>query len=295
MSATAIKMGLLDFAAVDDSSYGRSLSDVVECAQLADSLHFSRFWLAEHHVWCGSGSPEMLLPLMAATTTRLKVGMAGVLLNFYSPYKVAETFQVLEELFPGRIDLGVCRGSCDPVIAKALLEGREPDHSIHHFEEKASALLGYLQEGIELGRAVKLPRAPATWLLGTGEATMLLASKLGASYCHSLFHVGALQDTRILQTFRDRADSDKALPQSALAIAGVCAEHAADVPRLLAAHSNEYVRPTIVGTPAQCQDKILTLAEAHGVDEIVWLDLSPTRSEQQASLTRLAEQMRLAA
>ncbi|OBV38407.1 LLM class flavin-dependent oxidoreductase [Janthinobacterium psychrotolerans] len=293
MPKKAIKIGLLDFLSVDDSSYARSLSEVVECAQLADSLHFSRFWLAEHHVWCGSGSPEMLLPLMAATTSQIKVGMAGVLLNFYSPYKVAETFQVLEELFPGRIDLGVCRGACDPVIAKALIEGRELDHSILKFEEKTTALLGYLQDGIELGRSVKLPRAPSAWLLGTGEASMLLASRLGTSYCHSLFHSGALQDPKILHTFRDLADNGRTAPQCALAIAGVCAEHAADVPRLLAAHSNEYVLPTVIGTAAQCQDKILTLTEVHGVDEIIWLDLSTTRSEQKGSLSRLAAQMGL--
>ncbi|NVD97260.1 hypothetical protein [Massilia sp. BJB1822] len=62
---------------------------------------------------------------------------------------------------------------------------------------------------------VNLPRASSTWLLGTGEASMLLASKQGASYCHSLFHSGALQDPNILHTFRDRAENGRTPPQSA--------------------------------------------------------------------------------
>jgi hypothetical protein len=35
------------------------------------------------------------------------------------------------------------------------------------------------------------------------------------------------------------------------------------------------------------------LAEAHDVNEIIWLDPSPARSEQRASLARLASQIEL--
>ena len=46
---------------------------------------------------------------IAATTSRIRVGSAGVMLPHYSALKVAEQFRVLEAIAPGRIDLGVGR------------------------------------------------------------------------------------------------------------------------------------------------------------------------------------------
>ena len=117
------------------------------------------------------------------------------------------------------------------------------------------------------------------------------------NYCHSLFHRGAIQDPKVLNTFLENSISGnnaKHTPQAALAIAGICIERVEDADRLRAAHDNEFIQPTIIGTPAHCQDKILTLATVYGVTEIIWMDLSPTRYEQKQSLTRLARQMGMA-
>lgn len=46
---------------------------------------------------------------IAARTTRIRLGSAGVMLPHYAPLKVAEQFRVLDALAPGRIDLGVGR------------------------------------------------------------------------------------------------------------------------------------------------------------------------------------------
>ena len=46
---------------------------------------------------------------IAATTQRIRVGTAGVMLPHYASLKVAEQFRVLEAIAPGRIDLGVGR------------------------------------------------------------------------------------------------------------------------------------------------------------------------------------------
>ena len=42
-----------------------------------------------------------------ASTSRIRVGSGGAMLQHYSPYKVAETFKVLAALARGRVDLGV--------------------------------------------------------------------------------------------------------------------------------------------------------------------------------------------
>ena len=76
-----------------------------------DTLGYHRFWVSEHHnndTIVGS-APEILMSAIAAQTSRIRVGSAGVMLPHYAPYKVAEQFRVLEAIAPGRIDLGLGR------------------------------------------------------------------------------------------------------------------------------------------------------------------------------------------
>src|ERR1043166_8431629 len=88
-----------------------AIRETLELARHCESLGYHRFWLSEHH---NSGSivgtaPEILMAAVAATTSRIRIGSAGIMLPHYSALKVAEQFRVLEALAPGRIDLGVGR------------------------------------------------------------------------------------------------------------------------------------------------------------------------------------------
>ncbi|MFY1683577.1 LLM class flavin-dependent oxidoreductase [Micromonospora sp. WMMD730] len=53
----------------------------------------------------------MIARRLTTETTSLRIGSGGVLLPYYSPFKVAETFRVVRALAPGRIDLGIGRGA----------------------------------------------------------------------------------------------------------------------------------------------------------------------------------------
>src|SRR6476659_4810238 len=100
-----------------------SIQETLALARLCDSLGYHRYWVSEHH---NSDSivgtaPEVLMAAIAATTTRIRVGSAGVMLPHYSALKVAEQFRVLEAIAPGRIDLGVGRApGSDRLTAFAL-------------------------------------------------------------------------------------------------------------------------------------------------------------------------------
>ena len=88
-----------------------AIHETLELAELCDRLGYHRYWLAEHHSTPGlaGSSPEVLIGQVAARTSRIRVGSGGVMLQHYSALKVAESFRVLETLFPGRIDLGIGR------------------------------------------------------------------------------------------------------------------------------------------------------------------------------------------
>ena len=105
-----VKLGLLDYAQIDEGkSAQEALQNSVMLAQLADSLGYERFWMAEHHnvPAFASSSPELIMMRLADATSRIRIGSGGVMLPHYSPYKVAENFRVLEAFHPHRIDLGM--------------------------------------------------------------------------------------------------------------------------------------------------------------------------------------------
>ena len=109
----SLKLSILDQSPVhDDEGPADALRHTIELARKAEEWGYHRFWVAEHH---GSGrvmgsSPEVLVSHLLAHTSRIRVGSGGVMLQHYSPYKVAENFNVLSSLAPGRVDLGIGRG-----------------------------------------------------------------------------------------------------------------------------------------------------------------------------------------
>ena len=48
-----------------------------------------------------------MITRIAAATDHMCIGSGGIMLGHYRPLRVAETFNVLALLYPGRIDLGI--------------------------------------------------------------------------------------------------------------------------------------------------------------------------------------------
>lgn len=72
----------------------QALQNSLALARLAEQAGFYRYWIAEHHNTpaLASPSPEIVLAWLAAQTKTLRLGAGGVMLQHYSPYKVAEKF-----------------------------------------------------------------------------------------------------------------------------------------------------------------------------------------------------------
>jgi luciferase family oxidoreductase group 1 len=130
---------------------------------------------------------------VAARTTRIRIGSAGVMLPHYSPYKVAEQFRVLDALAPGRIDLGVGRAPGSDQRTARLLN---PDpRAAEQFPQLVRDLHAWVS-GTELpdghpGRGVHaLPRAattPQLWMLGSSSYGAQLAAHFGMPYSFAYF------------------------------------------------------------------------------------------------------------
>src|SRR5580698_7716657 len=119
-----LRLSVLDQSTVvTGRSPDTSIRESIRLARHCEALCYHRYWCAEHHnseSQAGT-APEILIAAVAATTHRIRVGSAGVMLPHYSALKVAEQFRVLDAIAPGRIDLGVGRApGSDGLTARAL-------------------------------------------------------------------------------------------------------------------------------------------------------------------------------
>src|SRR5437870_9812704 len=185
-----LRLGVLDQSPV--RSGGGAVADAIhetlDLAEACDRLGYYRYWLAEHHSTAGlaGSSPEVLIGRVAAVTSRIRVGSGGVMLTHYSPLKVAESFRVLETLFPGRIDLGIGRApGSDPLTARALSRGPGA-LGLEHFPNQIADLIAFLRDGPPAGhpfagvRAMPTgPTAPDVWLLRSSGDSAAYAAHFG--------------------------------------------------------------------------------------------------------------------
>src|ERR1700744_612858 len=125
-----IPLSVLDLSVVTSGTKpAAALRNSIDLARHADTLGFTRYWLAEHHnlASVASPAPDLMIGQIAAVTKNIRVGSGGVLLPNHAPTAVAERFKMLEALFPGRIDLGLGRApGTDQATAYALRHHMEP-------------------------------------------------------------------------------------------------------------------------------------------------------------------------
>ncbi|MEI4769107.1 LLM class flavin-dependent oxidoreductase [Psychrobacillus sp. FJAT-51614] len=190
------KLGILDQSpVVEGASNYDTLQKSVNLAQKAEEWGYERFWVSEHHnsdLVAGS-SPEVLVSYLLAKTKTIRIGSGGVMLQHYSPYKVAENFHVLSTLEPGRVDLGVGKAPGGlPLSTKALQYGTVNTGS--DFEERLILLQQLINNNLpdthDLAGVMATPipsEKPETYLLGASPNSAKLAANLEISFAFARF------------------------------------------------------------------------------------------------------------
>ncbi|WP_024793951.1 LLM class flavin-dependent oxidoreductase [Tomitella biformata] len=230
----------------------QALADSIQLARHVEELGFHRIWFAEHHVSAMGAShhPELLIAAVGALTSRIRVGSGAVLMNHYSPFKVAEMFKQLEAMFPGRVDLGMGRATAGPVIDMALQRDRQhpaqPDHTQQVAETLAWLHGGFPDEHpFATSRVLpSVPEVPQTWLLGSSPSGSNLAAGLGIGYTFAGFinppgAASALRNYR--QQFRPQ-EFGLQQPRAILAVNVTVGDTATDAQRLVGSPKAYYAR-----------------------------------------------------
>lgn len=153
------------------------------------------------------------------------------MLQHYSPYKVAENFNVLASLAPGRVDLGIGRAPGGlPRSTKALQKGlTEHDSLDDKLVQLEQFLHGSFGEDHPLAglQANPLPAQPADiYLLGTSVSSAELAAERGYPYAFALFINNDPEMARVaFDTYRNKFNRDKgAEPRTILALSVIASD-----------------------------------------------------------------------
>jgi len=178
------RISILDKSPVaEHETAADALARTLSLAQQAETLGYHRFWIAEHNntPQLASPSPELLIAWILGQTRRIRVGSGGVMLQHYSPYKVAENFNLLAAIAPGRVDLGVGKAPGGlPLSTKALQLGLNSQEK-GDFAAQLAQLDGWINPGSEeeAVRATPRPQVPAAgFLLGASVESARLAARL---------------------------------------------------------------------------------------------------------------------
>lgn len=320
---------------VEGRSAAQAVHETVALARAADELGYHRFWVAEHHSdrALASASPEVMISHLASITRRMRIGSGGVLLPYYSPLKVAEQFNLLEVLFPGRIDLGLGRaGGSEGRAPQALNARTEHGPAFADVDE----LLTWLGPGTARRKYPEVFAAPApacatpVWVLGSSPASARYAAERGLPYAF-----GAFLDPRhlmtALATYHQYFQPSRQLarPNVMLAWFAVIGESEQDARRQAASSEAWFVdtflrghnRPfpaadtalaasfgpqeqamllmkrqaCSVGTAAQVLDQLRGLCQRFAVDEVMVVSITDDPSARLRGYALLAEAAGLAA
>src|SRR6185436_14149163 len=220
----------------------RAIEETLALARRVEALGYHRYWLAEHHAIAALADPcpEVLLARLGAETKRLRVGTGGVLLPYYSAFRVAETFRMLEALYPGRIDLGLGRApggnlrTAQAVGGGAMPDARDFDQQVWQLREHFHGSLPDDHPFKRVRLQPEVDTAPQIWLLGSSDYSGALAAELGLPFAFAHFinpHGGDAVARAYRQGFKSFNGSK---PEVIVCAFAICAESEAEAERLAA-------------------------------------------------------------
>lgn len=283
---TRLRLSLLDQSPTGPAGPAAAIQASIRRAQLAEQLGLTRVWFAEHsrHAAFAGSSPLTLAAAALSVTERIRVGTGGVLAGFHPPRDVAAAAGVLENGFPGRVDIGLGRANAD----------------LDSFSCNTGTICRYLATA-----------GTPLWILGVGQRSAQHANELGAGYAFgNFFNPRAPQNA-----FTGREpDQPNLLAVRVIVRDEECAAHRAaaqfaawrtrrdfghneplpeqddpiDIPQEVLTRNLSAV---VSGTPQQVAQDIQRLAETSGAGEVMLTLPEPRADLHERGLRAIADEL----
>lgn len=147
-----------------------ALRATLDRAVLAEGLGYRRFLVAEHHGVPGiaGSTPTLLATAVAAATSRIRVGTAGIMLPAHQPLVVAEQILTLAALYPGRIDAGIGRSLGFTTAVRDAL--RQPADAAERYPDDLAELVSYLRGHGPITARPAVPQPPPVYVLANSRS-----------------------------------------------------------------------------------------------------------------------------
>lgn len=328
-----MKLSILDQSPISSNQTAReALLASMKLAKAGEELGYWRYWIAEHHNLPGLAcpAPEVMLSYIGANTNTIRIGSGAVLLPHYKPYKVAEVFNLLATLFPGRIDIGIGRAPGGSAEAANSLSDNFLQE-VWKMPEKVEKLVSLLEDNfhteeghVKLSASPVPPLAPEAWLLGTGKKSALLAAEKGLPYAFGHF-MSDKDGTEIIKQYRECYIARRGeKPQVLLTVSAICAETTEKaeelalstliwslqkangkgnglVPSIEAAKQyrtdekeqealEKMKQKMLIGDPEKIKLRLMELQEKYQADEIMLVTITHSPEDKRKSYQLIAEE-----
>jgi luciferase family oxidoreductase group 1 len=197
MKNKELKIGLLEFGLSDRQNSLQALEDIFTYATKADELGYSRFWISEHHRQNSIQSynnPEILISLIAGMTENIRVGSAGSLIGYYSPYSLVQNYKLLNNIYNNRIDFGLSKGRPENSHLHNFFNLKDQSYENKMYLKNLEGICDLLhneEKNYEEKKIVIPPfkgDIPSLWYLSNSYKWKDLAIEKGLNICRSLMH-----------------------------------------------------------------------------------------------------------
>ena len=284
-----------------------ALRNAAELARAVDRLGYTRLWYAEHHNMPGiaTTTPEILIAYVGSMTTRIRLGAGGVMLPNHSPLKVAESYKLLEAIYPGRIDLGIGRApGTDGLTAIALRRSREAlvaDDFLNQLGELLAWGKGSFPADHPFRAILAMPDdrpLPPLYILGSSDYGARLAAQMGVGFAFA-GHFSQDPPDPPMHAYRTGFSTNGVLdkPHAILALSVYCADTEQAAERLASSVLLSFVqlrtgRPGRMPSPEEALAHVFTPDEQPIVASYRRLQIVGTPDQVRARIEEIATRTR---
>jgi luciferase family oxidoreductase group 1 len=275
-----------------------------ELARALDRLGYARLWYAEHHNMPGiaTTTPEILITYAGSLTSRIRLGAGGVMLPNHSPLKVAESYKLLEAIYPGRIDLGIGRApGTDGLTALALRRSRAAVMTDDFLHQLGELLAWGGREQFAADDPFRVIRAmpddqglPPIYILGSSDYGARLAARLGVGYAFA-GHFSQDPPEPPLLAYRSGFSPNGVLdrPHAILALSVFCADSGEEARRMASSALLSFIqlrsgRPGRMPSPDEAMSYLFTPEEQAVVAAYRKLQIIGTPEEVRSQILAVA-------
>jgi luciferase family oxidoreductase group 1 len=329
-----LTLSVLDQSAAGDGRpQDATIRQTLALASKCEAWGYKRFWVSEHHSHPSivGTAPEVLMAAIAAQTSSIRLGSAGVMLPHYAPLKVAEQFRVLDALAPGRIDLGVGRAPGSDGRTAQLLN---PDrYASDNFPQQVMELQAWVtgqplppgHPGHGVFAYPSGPSSPNVWMLGSSDYGAQLAAHLSLPYAFAYFITDGQGADQAMHLYRNnfRPSQARPKPEAVICVWALAADTEEEAWRLFESRARwkmdrnlgridailppekalrdysageqraltELKDNALVGTAKQVVSKLRALAERLQIEEIVVITWTHDPVAQARSYELLAQEI----